>query len=248
MFAPARLQTHVGPETPWIDAIIGGTAAIALYLLWLIFAFADAVRKQRPARWKLALLTPIVTLLLLHLLDWPAVSGFFVGAFLALVITVPRETMQTFTKSVLESFDAVGPAVILMIGIGMLLNSVAHPYIRAALQPFLQVLSSPSGILFVIVFTLLAPLALYRGPLNIWGMGGGFATIMLTTGTLSPEAIMSVLISVGALQGVCDPTNTHNAWIAMYNKVDTADILKQMLVYIWPMSAVALSIAAIMFF
>ncbi|MDZ7345025.1 MAG: citrate transporter, partial [candidate division KSB1 bacterium] len=186
--------------------------------------------------------------LLLHLLDWPATAGFFAGSLLALIITVRHDALQTFTKSVLESFETVAPAVMLIIGIGMLLNSVQHDQIKNALQPLLQALSPQSGILFVIIFTLLAPLSLYRGPLNIWGMGSGFATIMLTTGTLRPEAIMAMLMSVGAMQGVCDPTNTHNAWIASHNKVDTVDILKQMLIYIWPMVVVALTIAAVLYF
>jgi hypothetical protein len=248
LVAPERIKTHVYPETSIVDAVIGGTASIALYLLWLIYALVEAVRKQRSARWKQALLTPVVTLLFLHVLDWPAVSGFFAGSLLALVITVRRETVQSLTKSVLESFETVAPAVVLIIGIGMLLNSVSHDHIKNALLPFLQALSPRSEFLFVVLFTLLAPLALYRGPLNIWGMGSGFATVMLATGTMNPEAIMAVLISVGAMQGVCDPTNTHNAWIAAYNKVDTVDIVKLMIVYVWPMVMVALSIGAIMYF
>jgi hypothetical protein len=248
LWAPESIKSHVIPETSTIDAILGGVAAIALFLLWLIVAYLDAVRKQRSRRWKQALLLPGLTLLLLHILDWPATAGFFAGSLLALMITVRREAVQIFTKSVLESFETVAPAVMLIIGIGMLLNSVQHGQIKEALQPILQALSPQSGIFYVLIFTLLAPLALYRGPLNIWGMGSGFATIMLATGALKPEAIMAMLMSVGAMQGVCDPTNTHNAWIASHNKVDTVDILKQMLIYIWPMVVVALTIAAAMYF
>ena len=175
-------------------------------------------------------------------------SGFFIGALLSLVVTARRDTVQTFTKSVLESFESVAPAVILIIGIGMLLNSVNHPNIKDALQPFLQSMSPPNGFFFVVIFTLLAPLTLYRGPLNIWGMGTGIAAILLTTKAMTPEAIMAMLLSVGAMQSVCDPTNTANIWIANFARVDTVDILKRMIVYIWPMIVVALSIAAVMYF
>jgi hypothetical protein len=37
-------------------------------------------------------------------------------------------------------------------------------------------------------------------------------------------------------------------WIANFAKIDTVDILKKMIVYVWPMIAVALSIAAMMYF
>jgi hypothetical protein len=105
-----------------------------------------------------------------------------------------------------------------------------------------------NGFLFVVIFSLMAPLALYRGPLNIWGMGSGVAAILLTTGALEPKAIMAMLMSVGALQGVCDPTNTANVWIANFAKVDTADILRSTIVYVWPLAVVALAIAAALYF
>jgi hypothetical protein len=246
--APASFQLHTGPETSVLSAILGGTAAVILFLIWEIFAWIDAIRMRRSRRWRLALLTPFVALLIHHLLHWQPMSGFFIGALLSLVVTARRDTVQTFTRSVLESFESVAPAVILIIGIGMLLNSVNHPNIKDALRPFLQAMSPPNGFFFVVIFTLFAPLALYRGPLNIWGMGTGIAAILLTTEAMTPEAIMAMLLSVGAMQSVCDPTNTANIWIANFARVDTVDILKRMIVYIWPMIIVALSIAAFMYF
>lgn len=246
--APASFQIHTGPETSILNAIVGGMAAIILFVVWEIWAWIEAVRKNRSRRWRLALLTPLAALLVHHILHWQPMSGFFVGALLALVVTARRDTVQTFTKSVLESFESIAPAVMLIIGIGMLLNSVNHPNIKDALQPFLKAMSPPNGLLFVVIFTLLAPLALYRGPLNIWGMGTGIAAILLATGAMTAEAIMAMLISVGAMQGVCDPTNTANVWIANFTRVDAVDILKRMIVYIWPMVIVALSIAAFMYF
>ncbi|MGH7596466.1 MAG: hypothetical protein ACREOI_08940 [bacterium] len=247
--APQYLQTHTGAETSILNAIVGGIATVAIFLLWEGYALVEAFRQQRSRRWKLALLTPFASLIFLHVLHWPALSGFFAGALLAVVITVRHKNVQTFTKSVLESFESVAPAVILIVGIGMLLNSVKHPNISDALRPFLLAMSPrQNGFLYVVIFSLMAPLALYRGPLNIWGMGSGVAAILLTTGALEPNAIMAMLISVGALQGVCDPTNTANVWIANFAKVDTADILRSTIVYVWPLAVVALSIAAFMYF
>jgi hypothetical protein len=248
-FAPESMKTHTGPETSILKAVVGGIAAIVIFLLWEGYALVEAFRKQRSTKWKLALLSPFVALMFLHVLHWPALSGFFAGALLALVITVRRENVQTFTKSVLESFESVAPAVILIVGIGMLLNSVKHPNISDALRPFLLAMSPRhNAFLFVVIFSLMAPLALYRGPLNIWGMGSGVAAVLLATGALEPNAIMAMLISVGALQGVCDPTNTANVWIANFVKVDTADILRSTIVYVWPLAVVALAIAAAMYF
>jgi H+/gluconate symporter-like permease len=246
--APASFQAHVGTETSALHAVIGGTAAIILFLIWEVFAWIDAIRMRRSRRWRFALLTPFVALFLHHVLHWPPLSGFFIGAILALVVTARRNTVQTFTKSILESLETVAPAVILIIGIGMLLNAVKHDSIKSALQPFLLALAPQSGVLFVIIFTLLAPLSLYRGPLNIWGMGTGVGAMLLTTGVMTPEAIMAMLIAVGTMQGVCDPTNTANVWMANFIKTDAVEILKKMIVYVWPMIIAALAIAALMYF
>ena len=112
----------------------------------------------------------------------------------------------------------------------------------------LSKLTPQSPVIFVLMFGLLAPLALYRGPLNIWGMGSGLTAIFLGTGVLRPEVIMAVLASVSAVQAVCDPTNTHNAWIASQAKVETLDILRRTLPFIWLMSLVALTIAAAFYY
>ncbi|UCC69697.1 MAG: citrate transporter, partial [Armatimonadota bacterium] len=85
----------------------------------------------------------------------------------------------------------------------------------------------------------------YRGPLNIWGMGFGLATIMAAP--LGAPAVMAALFSVGQLQGVCDPTNTHNVWIANYVGVDVQRILRTTLLYVWAAAALGLIIAAFLF-
>jgi hypothetical protein len=79
-------------------------------------------------------------------------------------------------------------------------------------------------------------------------MGSGVAAVLLATGALDPVAIMAMLISVGALHSVCDPTNTANVWIANHVKVDTTDILRSTIVYVWPLAVVALAIAAALYF
>jgi hypothetical protein len=75
-------------------------------------------------------------------------------------------------------------------------------------------------------------------------MGSGLAGILIATNTLSPKAIMAILMSVGCIQGVCDPTNTHNVWIANYLSVDVLTITKKLLPFIWVLVFFALTIAA----
>ncbi len=211
---------------------------------WTAEAEGGAQPKRAPA---ISLLTPIIPLAMVLIFDWPIVPAFIFGLVYALATTWRKNSLQIFTKSLFEGVESVAPAVILLIGIGMLLKAVTHANIANALQPYLQYIIPGSPIAYIVVFTVLAPLALYRGPLNIWGMGSGLATILLSTKALPPEAIMGVLISVGTIQGVCDPTNTHNVWIANYVSVEPTEIMKKLMPFIWMMTTAALAVAAVLF-
>ncbi|HHE54795.1 MAG TPA: citrate transporter, partial [Caldithrix abyssi] len=96
-------------------------------------------------------------------------------------------------------------------------------------------------------FGLAAPLALYRGPLNIWGMGYGLAAVFLASG-MNPAAVMGLLMALGQVQGISDPTNTHNVWLGNEMQVDVQKILWNTLPYSWAVAFLGLSIAAIMFY
>ena len=99
--------------------------------------------------------------------------------------------------------------------------------------------------MYVIIFSIFAPLALYRGPLNIWGMGFGLGKLMAVV--MPAAAVMAALLSVGQIQGVCDPTNTHNVWIANHLGLEVNQILKRTMLYVWAGVVVALTIGAWLF-
>ena len=90
---------------------------------------------------------------------------------------------------------------------------------------------------------LLAPLALYRGPLNVWGMGFGVASVLMSAGMPGP-AIMAMMLSVGQVQGICDPTNTVNVWLANELRVDVLTLTRRTLPVVWALVFVGLLLAA----
>jgi hypothetical protein len=155
----------------------------------------------------------------------------------------------------IQGSATVLPAAMLMIGIGIMLNAVLGPSgwsglhggeqwpVSAALEPIFKRIIPETPLGYVLLFGLLAPLALYRGPLNIWGLGFGVATILKAAG-LPMAAIMAMLMTVGQVQGVCDPTNTHNVWLANELRVDVQALMWKTLPYIWGMVFVGLAIAA----
>ena len=64
-------------------------------------------------------------------------------------------------------------------------------------------------------------------------MGSGIVSLIQKATTLSTQAIMGMAMSVGQIQGICDPTNTHNVWIATYLATDTQTLLRKTFPYAW---------------
>jgi hypothetical protein len=207
-------------------------AFIIAFICLCIYALIRYIRKDNNLS-GLAFLTPVVPLVLVLCCHWDIISAFIAGILYGVLVTWSRQSVNLLTRSIIEGAAAVVPAVVLMMGIGMLLMAVMHPNIANAMEPLIKYIVPTHAMSYVLVFTLVAPLALYRGPLSLWGMGSGIVVLIQKATTLSSQALMSMLMSVGQLQGICDPTNTHNVWIATYLGVDTLSLLKKTLIYTW---------------
>ncbi len=184
-----------------------------------------------------------------HIGGWDYVGAFLAGIVFTFVTTFERgkPNVRTMTKAIIVGAESVIPAVLLMIGLGIVLNGLLNDEVRSHLAPYITGLVPETPIGYVVTFGLLAPLALYRGPLNVWGLGLGVAGLIYGAGTMGALPVMAIFMSVGAIQGVCDPTNTHNIWIASHIGEDVMRILKKTLPFSWVMAVVGLIAASLLF-
>lgn len=241
LFASKPPASTTAPPAPGPDENSLTGAAIALGLLagvavWRHYSKA----KSLPA---LAFLTPAIPLVLVLFFHWEIIPAFIAGITYGVLIAWRRDSVNLFTRSIIEGAQSVIPAVILMMGIGMLLNAVMHKNVAEAIAPLLTAAIPRGGLPYVAIFTVIAPLALYRGPLSVWGMGSGL--VALIKAPLGGPATMAMLLSVGQLQGICDPTNTHNVWIATYLGTDTLVLLRKTIPYAWLSVICGLTLALI---
>ncbi|MFH0989354.1 MAG: citrate transporter [bacterium] len=253
-----------------------------LLLLLLLSIILDLFRKaerqlKHCVRWY-AYLIPVIPLLLIMRFDMPFVPAFMIGVVYAMVAVRRKGLLNLTTRSVIEGSAGVIPAVVLMIGIGMLLSSILGPTktgpgkywyetetvaqtsvtqdvqspqqewpVLAEMKPLLENMIPHSFGTYVLIFALLGPLALYRGPLNVWGLGYGVGGVLLATG-VPAGAVMGILMSLGMIQGVSDPTNTANVWVANELHLDVNTIMWRTLPYTWIVATVGLIIAGVKFF
>lgn len=202
---------------------------------------------------------PIIPLFLILVFGINFIAAFIAGLIYGFISTYQKGSLNILIRSILDGGAVVMPAVALMLGIGMLLNAVMGPPaalmgafkdgwpVLLLLKPVLVAIKPESAMGYVILFSLAAPLALYRGPLNVWGMGYGIAAIFLAGG-MPAGAIMGLLMAVGQIQGISDPTNTQNVWLANEMKIDVQKILWNTLPYTWVAAIIGLVIAAMIFY
>src|SRR5581483_5537211 len=117
----------------------------------------------------------------------------------------------------------------LFIGIGMLLTATRQPQFAAAMRPIVSSSVFHNPFAYVVIFGLLSPLALYRGPLNPVGVGIAVFTVLLTAHVLPAVVLVAAIMAVVQVQNVCDPTNTSNVWVANYTGVHIEEITKRTL-------------------
>ncbi|MBZ0182578.1 MAG: citrate transporter [Melioribacteraceae bacterium] len=254
-----NLKFYVDDTLSLIGTVIKYLIAVSIITLFIISisrAFQNKNEIDSEVHWT-SYFSPLIPLFLILLFDIHFIAAFIIGLLYAFISTYKKGRLNLFIQSIFEGGGVVMPAVVLMFGIGMLLVAIMGPGVQLEnypngwpvinlLKPLLTEIVPQSGFTYVLIFTALAPLALYRGPLNVWGMGYGLAAVFLASG-LNPGAVMGLLLAVGQIQGISDPTNTHNVWLANEMRVDVQKVLWNTIPYTWVLAFLGLVFAALMF-
>ncbi len=255
------LKLNPPPMTPgWLKIVRGG---VGVMLLLLVLAIAVDV-KARVRRWRhqevrvrwFAYLIPVIPLVLILVFEVPPLTAFVIGVLYAIVSTLRPGSISLTIQSLIQGSSTVMPAVMLMVGIGILIRSVLGPSgwseahggsswpVLESIGPIFRSVVPETRLGYVLFFGALAPLALYRGPLNVWGLGYGIAALLMASGNIAGSAVMAMLLTVGQVQGICDPTNTHNVWLANELRVDVQALMWRTIPYVWAMVFIGLAVAA----
>jgi H+/gluconate symporter-like permease len=200
-----------------------------------------------------ALLSPVIPVGLV-IAGLPVLPAFIVGIVFAAVaskpglegIKKPGQTLNQVTHAFHEGISNAAPAIALMVAIGWLLIAVFADPVATTMEPLLSAIIPDSMVLYAAMFILLAPLALYRGPLNLWGLGSGIIGVLAAIG-VNPALITTTAVSALRVQAPADPTNTHNAWTADEMGVNVNAITKSVLPFAW-ITAAAGIIASVYLF
>lgn len=193
-----------------------------------------AVRAQRePERgvpWY-ALVTPVLPIVLYYALHIDPTVALLLSAIYGAIAARPRAFVPTLVAAAIRGIEDVAPAIVLFLGIGMLAAATKEPQFAAALAPLAHSTLVRNPVFYVVLFGLLSPLALYRGPLNPFGVGIAVFVVLLASNTVPPVVLVAAIMAVVQVQNVCDPTNTANVWVANFTGTPIDEITKRTLPY-----------------
>lgn len=255
MYIDTLGMTQEQVQSMGIVLAIIGMAITAVYILvnvkrkpvrsaWAMPKQDTQTKKVNPV----ALFMPLLPFILVFFFKIDALTSLIIAILVTVLITTPKQIVNVLSACVIEGIKDVAAVTGLMIGIGILLHGVTATATIALVQPLVEAIIPSTAIGYVLLFAILSPLALYRGPLNMSGMGSGLAAIMLAAGTMNPHAVGMALRCNTFVQCASDPTNTQNVICADYAHVDVNDILKSTLPYTMLMCLIGLIYSAIFIF
>lgn len=193
-----------------------------------------------------SLLAPLVPLVLALGFGLAIIPSMLAGVLYALVTTTrPREMNKRMLRTLYGAFDVAAPPIALFVAIGILLSAVKLPGAVDALNPLVTAVSPGNPIAFVVVFAILTPLCLYRGPLNVFGLGAGIAGVLISTGIYPAVAVLGLTASYNQVFGVADPTSTQTVWAAQYSGVSPQQVMVRTLPYVWCVALGGLIVTAV---
>lgn len=209
---------------------------------------ADAVNTPEVPVW--TYIMPVVPVALSIFFKWDAVPALLIATLATFLFTGNMKSLKGFV----EKLNTTTKVAIGDIG-GLLIMLFCLTMFQAAaikaLSSFAQVLGQfiPNNeLLLAIIVCVLAPLALFRGPLELYGAGAAVVTILLGTGMFNVWFLYALLVIPSMLGVSACFTQSWNMWSVEYTGLDAKTFLKTGVPVYWITSFALMGVASLMLF
>lgn len=199
-------------------------------------AFAAAPKVAAKALPWYCMVVPFVPIIMVSFFKWQPVPAFLLGILLGLVFTRNLTSYEKAIEKIQKTlYDGVADSGLL---IGMLYGvnifQAAAKEVAPILQSLLGDFIPSTPVVLLIAFCVLAPLALFRGPLMIWGSGIALASILQAMGIFTePYLFILFLVPPVAIVASACPTQSWTMWALSYAKLEPKTYIKTNLPWGW---------------
>lgn len=164
----------------------------------------------------ISLFSPIVPLILVLAFKWNINTALLFGMFYAFITTqYPvrfKGSLALLNKSIFDGFANISVTIILIMGIGMVIEAAGLEELRTPITAILESIIPDSRLGIILLFGLIGPfLCVYRGPFNPWGLGGALASILIFS-NINPGILVAMFWLYDYFVGVNDPTASQVQW------------------------------------
>lgn len=226
-------------------AVFATLISIIVMIVFIVFnysrqnktrAFAAAVNVEAKQLSWYCVLVPFVPIIMVSFFKWQPVPAFLLGILLGLLFTRNLSSYNKAVEKVQKTlYDGVADSGLL---IGMLYGvnifQAAAKEVAPILQGLLGDFIPQSPVVLLIAFCILAPLALFRGPLMIWGSGIALASILQAMGIFTePYLFMLFLVPPVSIVASACPTQSWTMWAISYAKLEPKTYIKTNLPWAW---------------
>ncbi len=197
-----------------------------------------------------ALITPVIPVILAIFFKWQPIPAFIVAAFFALFTCGKIKSYKDAEKIITKTFyDGVVDVASLLGFLFILpmfnkvsgLNAVFFNSILGGIMP-------DSTLLVAILFAVIAPLGLFRGPLTVFGAGSATLGILRSIGTFTaPFLFPLIYIPTITMNISCCPTQSWNLWAISYSKSTAKDFIRSGVLWGWIICIINTAIVFFMF-
>lgn len=183
---------------------------------------------------------PVLPVALNMFFHWDAIPALLLATIVALLLTGQMKSYKGLVafinKTVSQAINDISGLIIFLMALVMFAGAATMnvPHFKSMIEVILP--SSP--LVLAIAIGILAPLALFRGPLHVWGAGAATAAVLAATGTFQPIFLLPLLYTASIMAVSIDLTQSWNTWALTYSKLETKEYLKMGIPVMWVVSFV----------
>ncbi|WP_273705803.1 gluconate:proton symporter [Leuconostoc mesenteroides] len=183
---------------------------------------------------------PVLPVALNMFFHWDAIPALLLATIIALLLTGQMKSYKGLVafinKTVSQAINDISGLIIFLMALVMFAGAATMnvPHFKSMIEVILP--SSP--LVLAIAIGILAPLALFRGPLHVWGAGAATAAVLAATGTFQPIFLLPLLYTASIMAVSIDLTQSGNTWALTYSKLETKEYLKMGIPVMWVVSFV----------
>ncbi|MBP2636132.1 MAG: Citrate transporter [Firmicutes bacterium] len=233
-------------------AMIATIVHVVIMLAFIIFNYNRNQKSGRARAWAAGvptqketktsslnfscIIVPFIPIIMVALFKWQPVPSFLMGIFLGLLLTRNMGTYDLAVEKIQKTlYDGIADSGLL---IGMLYSvnifQAAAKQVAPILQHMLGGIIPTTPVMILAGFCILAPLALFRGPLMIWGSGIALVSIFQAMGIFSEMFLFALfLIPPVAIVASACPTQSWSMWGLSYAKVEPKQYIQTNLPWAW---------------